>query len=123
MIHVLFGFSSTSEVLFAVFGNNLTGLLLMELTDNDVSGAVSLISFLVRCEEAPFEMQSAAGQCLVQLTTADSVFLSKTSEGSEDWQNEQIAKLTQMLNRGSPWRRQKLFGRGHVNGLIKARAI
>jgi len=27
-------------------------------------------------------MQSAAGQCLVQLTTADSVFLSKTPEGA-----------------------------------------
>ena len=94
------------QVLFSVFGNNLTGLILMELMDNDVSGAVSLISFLVRCSEAPFEMQSAAGQCLVQLTTADSVFLSKTPEGGEDWQNEQITKLTGMLNR-------------HVNGLIK----
>ena len=27
-------------------------------------------------------MQSAAGQCLVQLTTADSVFLSKTDAGN-----------------------------------------
>ncbi|CAJ1375049.1 unnamed protein product [Effrenium voratum] len=83
----------------------MTGLMLMELTDNDVSGAVSLISFLVRCEQAPFEMQAAAGQCLVQLTTADSVFLAR-AEGHEDWQNEQITKLTGMLNR-------------HVNGLIK----
>ncbi|CAE6951708.1 PUB18 [Symbiodinium sp. CCMP2592] len=80
--------------------------MLMELTDNDVAGAVSLISFIVRCDQAPFEMQSAAGQCLVQLTTADSVFLSKTDAGGEDWQNEQITKLTNMLNR-------------HVNGLIQ----
>jgi len=94
------------QVLFSVFGNNLSGLILMELMDNDVSGAVSLISFLVRCDQAPFELQSAAGQCLVQLTSADSVFLSKSPEGSEDWQNEQITKLTGMLNR-------------HVNGLIK----
>ncbi|CAE7467063.1 PUB7 [Symbiodinium natans] len=94
------------QVLFAIFGENLTGLMLMELTDNDVAGAVSLISFIVRCDQAPFEMQSAAGQCLVQLTTADSVFLSKTDAGGDDWQNEQIAKLTSMLNR-------------HVNGLIQ----
>lgn len=94
------------QVLFAIFGHSLTGLSLMELTDNDVSGAVSLISFILRCEQAPFEMQSMAGNCLVQLTTADSVFLSKTDASSEDWQNEQIAKLTGMLNR-------------HVNGLIK----
>eukprot|EP00931_Biecheleriopsis_adriatica_P005865 TRINITY_DN107345_c0_g1_i1.p1 TRINITY_DN107345_c0_g1~~TRINITY_DN107345_c0_g1_i1.p1 ORF type:complete len:758 (-),score=187.11 TRINITY_DN107345_c0_g1_i1:99-2372(-) len=94
------------QVLFAIFGSSLTGLSLMELTDNDVSGAVSLISFILRCEQAPFEMQSVAGRCLVQLTTADSVFLSKTEEGSDDWQNQQIAKLTGMLNR-------------HVNGLIK----
>jgi len=94
------------QVLFAIFGDSLTGLMLMELTDNDVAGAVSLISFIVRCDQAPFEMQSAAGQCLVQLTTADSVFLSKTDAGGEDWQNEQITKLTNMLNR-------------HVNGLIQ----
>eukprot|EP00439_Symbiodinium_sp_Y106_P046259 s1999_g5.t2 len=94
------------RVLFAIFGDSLTGLMLMELTDNDVAGAVSLISFIVRCDQAPFEMQSAAGQCLVQLTTADSVFLSKTDAGGEDWQNEQITKLTNMLNR-------------HVNGLIQ----
>ena len=64
---------------------------------------MSLISFIVRCDqawkplaaafpcfftclasgrEAPFEMQAAAGQCLVQLTTADSVFLSKTDAGT-----------------------------------------
>ncbi|CAE8693924.1 unnamed protein product, partial [Polarella glacialis] len=80
---------------------------LMELTDNDVSGAVSLISFLLRCEQAPFEMQNAAGRCLVQLTTADSVFLNQSEDGSApDFQNQQIAKLTGMLNR-------------HVNGLIK----
>lgn len=94
------------QVLFAIFGDSLTGLMLMELTDNDVAGAVSLISFIVRCDQAPFEMQAAAGQCLVQLTTADSVFLSKTDAGGEDWQNEQITKLTNMLNR-------------HVNGLIQ----
>ena len=86
---------------------------------------ICLIVRFVVLVEAPFEMQSAAGQCLVQLTTADSVFLSKTDAGSagqrwqrsheipnsresrmgqvlvggDDWQNEQIAKLTSMLNR------------------------
>mmetsp|Transcript_67254 Transcript_67254/g.121141 ORF Transcript_67254/g.121141 Transcript_67254/m.121141 type:complete len:744 (-) Transcript_67254:51-2282(-) len=96
------------QVLFACFGaERLTGRDLMELTDNDVSGAVSLISFLLRCEQAPFEMQNAAGRCLVQLTTADSVFLNQSEDGSApDFQNQQIAKLTGMLNR-------------HVNGLIK----
>lgn len=94
------------QVIFASFGaGNLTGRHLMELTDNDVSGAVSLISFLLRCEQAPFLMQDAAGRCLVELTTADSVFLQREG-GLEDTQNEQISKLTAMLNR-------------HVNGLIK----
>jgi len=94
------------QVLFACFGNtSITGRDLMELTDNDVSGAVSLISFILRCEQAPFEMQSTAGRCLVELTTADSVFLMR-QEGDGDFQSQQIAKLTAMLNR-------------HVNGLIK----
>lgn len=92
------------QVVFVCFGSTLiTGRDLMELTDNDVSGAVSLIAFLLRCEQAPFEMQSAAGRCLVELTTADAVFLVKHEE---DLQDMQIAKLTAMLNR-------------HVNGLIK----
>lgn len=95
------------QVVFSCFGSSaIAGRDLMELTDNDVSGAVSLISFILRCEQAPFEMQSAAGRCLVELTTADSVFL-QADESSEDWQNQQIAKLTAMLNR-------------HVNGLIKS---
>lgn len=94
------------QVVFACFGaNSISGRDLMELTDNDVSGAVSLISFLLRCDQAPFVMQSAAGRCLVELTAADSVFLNR-EEGSQDWQGEQITKLTAMLNR-------------HVNGLIK----
>jgi len=94
------------QVLFMCLGSGvITGRDLMELTDNDVSGAVSLISFILRCEQAPFPMQSTAGRCLVELTTADSVFLMKGEQG-EDWQNQQIAKLTAMLNR-------------HVNGLIK----
>jgi len=93
------------QVIFACFGSQqITGRDLMELTDNDVSGAVSLISFILRCEQAPFEMQAVAGRCLVELTAADSVFMNK-AEG-EDWQSQQIAKLTGMLNR-------------HVNGLIK----
>eukprot|EP00443_Scrippsiella_acuminata_P112651 CAMPEP_0115745902 /NCGR_PEP_ID=MMETSP0272-20121206/92357_1 /TAXON_ID=71861 /ORGANISM="Scrippsiella trochoidea, Strain CCMP3099" /LENGTH=716 /DNA_ID=CAMNT_0003190819 /DNA_START=158 /DNA_END=2308 /DNA_ORIENTATION=- len=93
------------QVVFACFGSQqITGRDLMELTDNDVSGAVSLISFILRCERAGFEMQAAAGRCLVELTAADSVFMNK-AEG-EDWQSQQIAKLTGMLNR-------------HVNGLIK----
>eukprot|EP00927_Polykrikos_kofoidii_P070665 TRINITY_DN67076_c0_g1_i1.p1 TRINITY_DN67076_c0_g1~~TRINITY_DN67076_c0_g1_i1.p1 ORF type:complete len:807 (-),score=148.73 TRINITY_DN67076_c0_g1_i1:324-2606(-) len=95
------------QVIFACFSaSNITGRDLMELTDNDVSGAVSLISFILRCDAAPFQMQNSAGQCLVELTTADSVFLHKREGTPEDTQNEQIAKLTAMLNR-------------HVNGLIK----
>mmetsp|Transcript_54235 Transcript_54235/g.129254 ORF Transcript_54235/g.129254 Transcript_54235/m.129254 type:complete len:735 (-) Transcript_54235:86-2290(-) len=96
------------QVIFSCFGfSNITGRHLMELTDNDVSGAVSLVSFVLRCSEAPFEMQDCAGRCLVELTTADSVFLDRVASGDGiDWQNEQIAKLTGMLNR-------------HVNGLIK----
>lgn len=93
------------QVLFAIFGSaSISGRDLMELTDNDVAGAVSLIAYLIRSEQAPFEMQAAAGRCLVELTTADCVFLS--APDSADWQSEQIAKLTEMLNR-------------HVNGLIR----
>jgi len=93
------------QVLFACFGQaQISGRDLMVLTDNDVSGAVSLIAFLVRCDSAPFEMQDAAGRCLVELTAADSVFLNRT--GDEATNTEQIAILTAMLNK-------------HVNGLIK----
>jgi len=92
------------QVIFACFGSKtISGRDLMELTDNDVSGAVSLISFILRCEQAPFEMQSAAGRCLVELTAADCVFLGKVDEGTN---TEAIAKLTAMFNK-------------HVNGLIK----
>mmetsp|Transcript_100192 Transcript_100192/g.323205 ORF Transcript_100192/g.323205 Transcript_100192/m.323205 type:complete len:742 (+) Transcript_100192:53-2278(+) len=94
------------QVIFVGFGSTaITGRDLMELTDNDTSGAVSLIASILRCDQAPFEMQAAAGRCLVELTTADSVFLAGGEQG-EDWQSQQIAKLTAMLNR-------------HVNGLIK----
>jgi len=94
------------QVVFGCFGfDTITGRHLMELTDNDVSGAVSLVSFVLRCGEAPFEMQMTAGRCLVELTTADSVFL-QGAETGEDTQSQQISKLTGMLNR-------------HVNGLIK----
>jgi len=97
------------QVVFLCFGHaNITGKHLMELTDNDVSGAVSLLSFVLRCQEAPFELQNVACRCLVFLTTADSVFLE--AEGAPaaglDTQNQQITKLTEMLN-------------CHVNGLIK----
>mmetsp|Transcript_40165 Transcript_40165/g.63763 ORF Transcript_40165/g.63763 Transcript_40165/m.63763 type:complete len:734 (-) Transcript_40165:217-2418(-) len=96
------------KVVFACLGfNGITGLMLMALTDNDVSGAVSLISYMLRCSDAPFEMQQTAGRCLVELTTADSVFLSELHRESADWQNEAISKLTSMLNK-------------HVNELIKA---
>jgi len=96
------------QVVFFCFGSQvIAGRDLMELTDNDISGAVSLISFILRCEQAPFEMQSTAGRCLVELTTADSVFLVQNDMSAADWQNQQIAKLTAMLNR-------------HVNGLIKS---
>lgn len=95
------------QVIFSCFGFSMVGGRdLMELTDNDVSGAVSLVSFMLQCPEAPFEMQAAAGRCLVELTTADSVFLSDLHRGSEDWQNQAISQLTGMLNK-------------HVNGLIK----
>lgn len=96
------------QVIVACFGSQqMTGRCLMELTDNDVSGAVSLISFILQCPQSPFEMQATAGQCLVELTAADSVFLGQMESGNEeDLQNQQIAKLTGMLNR-------------HVNGLIK----
>ena len=95
------------QIIFACFGfESITGLHLMELTDNDAAGAVSLVSFMVGCADAPFELQDAAGRCLVELTSADSVFMGSCAQEGADWQNEQIAKLTGMLNR-------------HVNGLIK----
>lgn len=94
------------QALFSCFGAHaITGRDLMELTDNDVSGAISLISFILRCEHAPYVVQSTAGRCLVELTAADSIFLAK-GEAGEDLQNQQITKLTGMLNR-------------HVNSLIK----
>lgn len=93
------------QIIFATLGtNSITGRDLMALTDNDVSGAVSLIAFIMKCDQAPFPMQAAAGRCLVELTAADCVFLGK--EGDEGTNTEQIAKLTAMLNK-------------HVNGLIK----
>jgi hypothetical protein len=92
------------QVLFACFGaRGIHARDLMELTENDVAGAVSLISYVLKCEQAPFEMQSSAGRCLVELTTADAVFMERSGE---DLQSQQIKALTQMLNR-------------HVNGLIK----
>lgn len=95
------------QILFACCGTTvITGRDLMELTDNDVSGAISLISFLLRCDKAPFAMQATAGRCLVELTTADSVFMRCQQDDATDTQNTQIAKLTAMLNT-------------HVNGLIK----
>lgn len=78
----------------------------MALTDNDVSGAISLVAFMLQCQEAPFEMQETAGRCLVELTTADSVFLSDLHQCDSDWQSQAITQLTRMLNK-------------HVNGLIK----
>jgi hypothetical protein len=94
------------QVVFACFDfRQIQGRDLMELTDNDICGTVSLISFLLRCPQAPFEMQAAAGRCLMQLSTADSVFMQRSEEG-EELQSQQIAKLTGLLNR-------------HVNGLIK----
>jgi len=95
------------QVLFACCGNKkISGQDLMMLTDNDVIGVVSLIASVLRCKHAPFEMQSTAGQCLVELTTADCVFLDDQGQGLQEYQSQQIQKLTQMLNR-------------HVNGLIK----
>jgi len=95
------------QVIFVCFGSTIiTGRDLMALTDNDAAGAVSLISFILKCEQAPFEMQAAAGRCLVELTTADSVFLVADAAAGDEWQSHTIAKLTAMLNR-------------HVNELIK----
>jgi hypothetical protein len=95
------------QVVFSCFGfTGITGRHLMGLTDNDVPGAVSLVATMLKMDEAPFEMQATAGRCLVELTTADSVFLSDLHRGDEDWQNQAITKLTGMLNK-------------HVNGLIK----
>ena len=48
----------------------------------------------------------AAGRCLVQLTTADSVFYQE-DKVNEDYNSKDIAKLTAMLNK-------------HVNGLIQS---
>ena len=79
---------------------------LMELTNNDVSGAISLICFVIRCPECPWDLQDAAGRCLVQLTTADSVFYQE-DKVNEDYNSKDIAKLTAMLNK-------------HVNGLIQS---
>jgi len=95
------------QMVFVCFGSQaIGGRELMELTDNDVSGTVSLIAFILRCDKAPFDMQATAARCLVELTTADCVFLTQNEELTDDWQSQQIAKLTAMLNR-------------HVNGLIK----
>ena len=74
---------------------NIRGPYLVELTDNDVGGAVSLISFVLRCSQSPYELQDAAGRCLVDLTAADSVFLNAVD--CEAYENVQIAKLTTML--------------------------
>ena len=90
------------EVLFVSIGwDQVSGKHLMELTNNDVSGAVSLVSFVLRCSSATWELQQTAGRCLVELTTADCVFY----ESGDDYNSEDIGKLTTLLNR-------------HVNGLI-----
>lgn len=103
------------HVLFVAFGADATArdLLgpggLLALTGNDVQMAVSLAGFALRCSEAPSEVQIAAAHCLVDLTTADAVFLGAgIGAGSEPWeQGTGIAKLTTMLKR-------------HVNQLIMA---
>lgn len=95
------------QTLFTCVGyERVTGNHLMELTNNDVSGAVSLVTFVIRCPECSFQMQDTAGRCLVDLTTADAVFYEKADEeNSGDYNAEDISKLTAMLNK-------------HVNGLI-----
>eukprot|EP00397_Hematodinium_sp_SG-2012_P007031 GEMP01007071.1.p1 GENE.GEMP01007071.1~~GEMP01007071.1.p1 ORF type:complete len:725 (+),score=139.85 GEMP01007071.1:25-2199(+) len=98
------------QTLFACVGHDrITGRQLMELTNNDVSGAVSLVSFVLRTTDCPFELQDAAGRCLVDLTTADSVFLDVSGDASPGsaLADSPIEKLTLMLNR-------------HVNHLIKS---
>ena len=49
-------------------------------------------------------MQETAGRCLVDLTTADAVFF-QDERVNEDYNSQDIARLTTMLNK-------------HVNGLI-----
>ncbi|CAD7948427.1 unnamed protein product [Amoebophrya sp. A25] len=93
------------QVLFCCVGfENVTGKHLMELTNNDVAGAVSLVCFVIRCGECNFEIQQTAARCLVDLTTADAVFF-RDEKMDEDYNSQDIAKLTHMLNK-------------HVNGLI-----
>eukprot|EP00392_Amoebophrya_sp_AT5.2_P005236 g5245.t1 len=93
------------QTLFSVVGYDaVTGKHLMELTNNDVAGAVSLVCFVIRCGECSFQLQEAAARCLVDLTTADAVFF-RDEKLDEDYNSQDIAKLTGMLNK-------------HVNGLI-----
>ncbi|CAD7961094.1 unnamed protein product [Amoebophrya sp. A120] len=93
------------QTLFSVVGyETVTGKHLMELTNNDIAGAVSLVCFVIRCGECTFQLQEAAARCLVDLTTADAVFF-RDEKMDEDYNNQDIAKLTALLNK-------------HVNGLI-----
>eukprot|EP00930_Biecheleria_cincta_P055128 TRINITY_DN4148_c0_g1_i1.p1 TRINITY_DN4148_c0_g1~~TRINITY_DN4148_c0_g1_i1.p1 ORF type:complete len:784 (-),score=105.64 TRINITY_DN4148_c0_g1_i1:234-2585(-) len=106
-------------ILFAAFGIDTAsqGLLgptgLLELTGNDVQIAVSLVSFVLSSDKAPFHVQLAATRCLADLTTADAAFLGVLSDGQTTaiWEargkKAHIKNLTTKLNL-------------YVNGLILA---
>ena len=84
----------------AVGYDQLTGAHLMELTNNDVSGAVGWLSFVLKEKdgdpEEDFPLHACAGRCLLDLTTADSVFC---PDGSNMETEDPISKLTAALNR------------------------
>lgn len=96
------------QVLAVAFGyDKLSGRSLMELLSNDTTAAVSLLTYILRCRDPDclFELQELAARCLVELTTADSVFL-PDNEGGGDTNDQRIASLTTLLNK-------------HTNGMIQ----
>jgi hypothetical protein len=96
------------QVLAVAFGyDKITGRSLMELLSNDTTAAISLLTYILRCRDpdCQFELQDLASRCLVELTTADSVFL-PDGEGGGDTNDQRIASLTKLLNT-------------HTNGIIQ----
>jgi hypothetical protein len=87
------------QVIAVCFGHErLTGRSLMELLSMDTTAAVSLLTYILRCRDPDcgFELQEVAARCLMELTTADAVFVPDEDDRTND---QQIAELTVSLNR------------------------
>eukprot|EP00388_Colpodella_angusta_P000962 GDKJ01003224.1.p1 GENE.GDKJ01003224.1~~GDKJ01003224.1.p1 ORF type:complete len:768 (+),score=170.76 GDKJ01003224.1:40-2343(+) len=122
------------ELIVEIFGaESVRGRDLMDLTSNDVVGCVSLISFVIGHDGAPFRVQQAAAKALVELTFAETVFLSgvaaEIASGEENQSSrkiaEQITAAIDSMNgnadfNGQPISKMTALLKVHVNRLIQS---